>query len=46
MGKFFYKFLYNSYLFYVEWFPDRKGLASGVCIAGFGSGALIMAPYV
>ena len=24
----------------IDWFPDRKGLASGLVIAGFGSGAL------
>jgi len=28
----------------IQWFPDRKGLASGMCIAGFGSGAIIFAP--
>ena len=28
----------------LEWFPDKKGLASGLCIAGFGSGALLFAP--
>jgi len=28
----------------IQWFPDRKGLASGMCIAGFGSGALMFAP--
>ena len=22
----------------IDWFPDRKGLASGLVIAGFGSG--------
>ncbi len=26
------------------WFPDKKGLASGMTIAGFGSGALLFAP--
>lgn len=30
----------------VEWFPDRKGLASGLAIGGFGSGALLFAPAV
>jgi MFS family permease len=30
----------------MEWFPDKKGLASGLCIAGFGSGALFFAPVV
>merc|ERR1719369_1306564 len=28
----------------IEWFPDRKGLASGLVIGGFGSGALFFAP--
>lgn len=28
----------------MHWFPDRKGIASGVCIAGFGSGALLFTP--
>jgi MFS family permease len=28
----------------ISWFPDRKGLASGMTIAGFGSGALLFAP--
>lgn len=28
----------------LEWFPDKKGLASGLCIAGFGSGALLFTP--
>ena len=28
----------------IQWFPDRKGLASGMTIAGFGSGALVFAP--
>lgn len=28
----------------IEWFPDRKGIASGLTIAGFGSGALVFAP--
>jgi len=28
----------------MDWFPDRKGLASGVVIGGFGSGALFFAP--
>ena len=28
----------------IQWFPDRKGLASGMTIAGFGSGALVFTP--
>lgn len=25
----------------IEWFPERKGFASGIAVAGFGSGAII-----
>eukprot|EP01031_Cornospumella_fuschlensis_P023146 gene23146-28130_t len=25
----------------MQWFPDKKGIASGIAIAGFGSGALL-----
>lgn len=28
----------------MQWFPDKKGIASAIAIAGFGSGALIFAP--
>jgi MFS family permease len=28
----------------IDWFPDRRGIASGVTIAGFGSGALLFTP--
>jgi MFS family permease len=28
----------------MQWFPDKKGLASGLTIAGFGSGALVYTP--
>jgi MFS family permease len=28
----------------VKWFPDRKGFASGMCILGYGGGALVAAP--
>jgi OFA family oxalate/formate antiporter-like MFS transporter len=28
----------------VKWFPDRRGLITGIAVAGFGSGALISAP--
>jgi len=30
----------------IDWFPDRKGLASGMVIAGFGSGALFFTPMM
>jgi hypothetical protein len=30
----------------LQWFPDKKGLASGLAIAGFGSGALLFIPAV
>merc|ERR1719495_322762 len=30
----------------IDWFPDRKGLASGIVIAGFGSGALYFTPMM
>ena len=28
----------------VKWFPDKRGLITGVAVTGFGSGALITAP--
>ena len=28
----------------MEWFPDKKGIASGLTVAGFGSGALLFTP--
>lgn len=28
----------------MKWFPDKKGLAGGLTAAGFGSGAIILAP--
>lgn len=28
----------------MEWFPDKKGIASGLTVAGFGSAALIFTP--
>ncbi|RVU54303.1 OFA family MFS transporter [Anaerosphaera multitolerans] len=28
----------------VKWFPDKKGLAGGLTAAGFGSGAVVLAP--
>lgn len=28
----------------VKWFPDKRGLASGLVAAGFGSGAVLIAP--
>ena len=30
----------------LDWFPDRRGLASGIVISGFGSGALFFAPMM
>jgi MFS family permease len=30
----------------MQWFPDKKGIASGLTIAGFGSGALVFIPSV
>lgn len=30
----------------IDWFPDKKGLASGLVIAGFGSGALFFSPMM
>jgi len=30
----------------MDWFPDRKGLAGGLVIAGFGSGALFFTPMM
>jgi MFS family permease len=29
----------------VKWFPDRPGMATGLAIMGFGSGALVGAPF-
>ena len=30
----------------LNWFPDKKGVASGFTIAGFGSGAILFGPLV
>ena len=30
----------------IDWFPDKKGLASGLVIAGFGSGAIFFTPLM
>ena len=28
----------------IKWFPDKRGLITGIAVAGFGTGALITAP--
>ena len=28
----------------VKWFPDRRGLMTGIAVGGFGAGALVVAP--
>jgi OFA family oxalate/formate antiporter-like MFS transporter len=28
----------------VKWFPDRRGMITGIAVAGFGAGALVAAP--
>src|SRR5207249_8772234 len=28
----------------IQWFPDRRGMATGMAIMGFGGGAMIAAP--
>eukprot|EP00823_Brevimastigomonas_motovehiculus_P000185 TRINITY_DN1029_c0_g1_i1.p1 TRINITY_DN1029_c0_g1~~TRINITY_DN1029_c0_g1_i1.p1 ORF type:complete len:617 (-),score=164.91 TRINITY_DN1029_c0_g1_i1:505-2355(-) len=28
----------------IQWFPDRKGIASGCVLAGFGSGSILLVP--
>src|SRR6202008_4840471 len=28
----------------IKWFPDKRGLITGITVAGFGAGALITAP--
>jgi MFS family permease len=30
----------------LRWFPDRRGMATGLAVAGFGGGAMIAAPVV
>eukprot|EP01041_Mallomonas_annulata_P011127 gene11128-23259_t len=30
----------------MQWLPDKKGIASGLTIAGFGSGALVFTPCI
>jgi MFS family permease len=29
----------------VKWFPDRRGMATGIAIMGFGGGAIVAAPF-
>lgn len=28
----------------IKWFPDRRGMITGIAVAGFGAGALVVAP--
>src|SRR6266478_6370884 len=28
----------------IKWFPDKRGMITGIAVAGFGAGALITAP--
>lgn len=28
----------------VKWFPDKRGMITGIAVAGFGAGALVTAP--
>jgi OFA family oxalate/formate antiporter-like MFS transporter len=28
-----------------KWFPDRRGLMTGIAVAGYGAGALVMGPF-
>lgn len=30
----------------VKWFPDKRGLISGIAVAGFGAGALLFTPLI
>jgi len=30
----------------VKWFPDKKGLATGLCLCGFGGGAMVATPTI
>src|SRR5205814_1281383 len=30
----------------LKWFPDRRGMATGLAIMGFGGGAIIGAPLI
>lgn len=29
----------------VKWFPDKRGLITGLAVTGYGAGALVMSPY-
>jgi OFA family oxalate/formate antiporter-like MFS transporter len=29
-----------------KWFPDKRGLISGIAVAGFGGGALVFKPFI
>jgi MFS transporter, OFA family, oxalate/formate antiporter len=40
-------FVYNSCIgLALKWFPDRRGLASGIIAAGFGSGTALFVPVI
>ena len=34
----------SSIAFIQKWFPDRRALAAGVSVAGFGGGSIVCAP--
>eukprot|EP00939_MAST-03C_sp_MAST-3C-sp1_P003953 g3953.t1 len=40
-------FGYLGPLLYLQsWFPDRRGLAAGLAVAGFGGGTIVVAPLI
>ena len=30
----------------LKWFPDKRGLISGIAVAGFGAGSLVFKPLI